>query len=181
MSWKGGFRTALCALPLAGLIAREANAIEIFTDASSASHMSDGLITLTQVGGRGGGARHGAAQRGMHTGAIHGGARYAGGAHRGAAHGNVTRTTNRNVTRNVNRSVHHYSYRDGYGHRGAVVWAGRPGWYSWAPGGAVAAGAALGFVTAATAGAWAGAPPQPGLCWYYTDPSRRKGFWDICS
>ena len=20
----------------------------------------------------------------------------------------------------------------------------------------------------------------PGLCWYYTDPSRRQGFWDAC-
>ncbi|WP_156898110.1 hypothetical protein [Methylocapsa acidiphila] len=46
--------------------------------------------------------------------------------------------------------------------------------YYWAP------GAAIGFVTAATAAAWASAPPQPGLCWYYTDPSRRNGFWDTC-
>ena len=27
---------------------------------------------------------------------------------------------------------------------------------------------------------WAGAAPGPGLCWYYTDPSRRQGFWDAC-
>jgi len=60
------------------------------------------------------------------------------------------------------------------------VWVSRPSWYRWAPGGAVAAGAAIGFVTAATAAAWAGAPPQPGLCWYYTDPSRTQGFWDVC-
>lgn len=72
--------------------------------------------------------------------------------------------------------------------RGAVVrpgvvrpgrWA-RPGWYRWPPGGAIAAGAALGFVAAGTAVAWAGAPPAPGYCWYYTDPSRRQGFWDAC-
>lgn len=72
--------------------------------------------------------------------------------------------------------------------RGAVVRPGvvrpgawvRPTWYRWAPGGAIAAGAALGFVTAATAVAWAGAPPAPGYCWYYTDASRQQGFWDVC-
>jgi hypothetical protein len=46
--------------------------------------------------------------------------------------------------------------------------------------GAIAAGAAIGFVAAATAAAWAGAPPAPGYCWYYTDPSRTQGFWDVC-
>jgi predicted RecA/RadA family phage recombinase len=63
------------------------------------------------------------------------------------------------------------------GRRGG--WA-RPGWYRWPAGGAVAAGAAIGFVSAATAAAWAGAAPAPGMCWYYTDPSRRQGFWDYC-
>jgi len=58
-------------------------------------------------------------------------------------------------------------------------WA-RPANYWWRPGGAVAAGAAIGFVTAATAYAWAGAPPSPGMCWYYTDASRTNGFWDAC-
>jgi hypothetical protein len=61
--------------------------------------------------------------------------------------------------------------------RGAWV---RPSRYWWRPGGAVAAGAALGFVTAATAVAWAGSPPAPGYCWYYTDASRQQGFWDVC-
>ena len=62
---------------------------------------------------------------------------------------------------------------------GGVRWA-RPGWYRWPRGGAIAAGAAVGFVTAATAAAWAGAAPAPGMCWYYTDPSRTQGFWDYC-
>jgi hypothetical protein len=56
----------------------------------------------------------------------------------------------------------------------------RPGNYWWRPGGAIAAGAAIGFVTAATAAAWAGPAPGPNMCWYYTDPSRRQGFWDVC-
>ena len=72
--------------------------------------------------------------------------------------------------------------------RGAVVHRGvatpgrwmRPARYTWRPGGAIAAGAAIGFVAAATAAAWAGAPPAPGYCWYYTDPSRTQGFWDVC-
>lgn len=71
--------------------------------------------------------------------------------------------------------------------RGAVVRPGYAGggvrWvrpYRWPRGGAIAAGAAIGFVTAATAAAWAGSPPAPGMCWYYTDPSRTQGFWDYC-
>jgi hypothetical protein len=68
--------------------------------------------------------------------------------------------------------------------RGAVVRPGvarpggwvRPAHYHWRAGGAIAAGAAIGFVAAATAAAWAGSPPAPGYCWYYTDPSRTQGF-----
>ena len=67
--------------------------------------------------------------------------------------------------------------RPGYG-GGGVRWA-RPA-YGWPRGGAIAAGAAIGMVTAATAAAWAGAAPAPGMCWYYTDPSRTQGFWDYC-
>ena len=64
----------------------------------------------------------------------------------------------------------------GYGAR----WA-RPGWYRWGPGGAIAAGAAIGFVAAAGAAAYAtSVAPAPGMCWYYTDPYRRAGFWDYC-
>ena len=68
--------------------------------------------------------------------------------------------------------------RPGY-RGGGVRWA-RPAAYGWPRGGAIAAGAAIGVVTAATAAAWAGAAPAAGLCWYYTDPSRTQGFWDYC-
>ena len=75
-------------------------------------------------------------------------------------------------------------YRGGGVYRGGAVvrgggWA-RPGRYWWRPGGAIAAGAAIGFVTAATAAAWAGPAPAPNMCWYYTDASRTQGFWDYC-
>jgi hypothetical protein len=66
-------------------------------------------------------------------------------------------------------------------YHGGARWGGwaRPA-YRWGPGGAIAAGAAIGFVGAATAAAWAGAAPGPNLCLYYTDPSRTQGFWDAC-
>jgi hypothetical protein len=72
--------------------------------------------------------------------------------------------------------------RPGVVRAGAVRPGGwvRPAHYRWRPGGAIAAGAAIGFVAAASAAAWAGAPPAPGYCWYYTDPSRTQGFWDVC-
>ena len=103
-------------------------------------------------------------------------------AHRGNFHGanrHVNRNVNRNINRNVNRNVYRNVNRNVYraGHWGA--WA-RPGRYYWPVGGAVAAGAALGFVSAAAAASWAGTAPGPNLCWYYTDPSRRQGFWDAC-
>ncbi len=78
-------------------------------------------------------------------------------------------------------------YRGGaYGYHGGVYRAGayggwaRPGWYRWGPGGAIAAGAAIGVLATGAAIAYAGQPPAPGLCWYYTDPSYRSGFWDAC-
>jgi hypothetical protein len=75
-----------------------------------------------------------------------------------------------------------WGYRGGSAvvRRGGAVVGGRPANYWWPAGGAIAAGAAIGVVTAATAAAWAGAAPAPGYCWYYTDPSHRQGFWDVC-
>ena len=78
------------------------------------------------------------------------------------------------INRNIVRTG---PYRGGRWAGGAWV---RPGWYRWRPGGAIIAGAAIGFVAAGAAYAWAGDPPAPGYCWYYTDPSQQDGFWDIC-
>jgi len=50
----------------------------------------------------------------------------------------------------------------------------------WPPGGAVAAGAAIGFIAGAAAVSVAGAAPKPGYCWYYTNPQKTTGFWDLC-
>lgn len=55
--------------------------------------------------------------------------------------------------------------------------------YRWRPGGAIIAGAAIGFLSAAAVGTYyytVPRPPRPDLCWYYTDASRLNGFWDFC-
>jgi hypothetical protein len=113
---------------------------------------------------------------------------YRGGAYRGGAYRGGYRGVNRAVVVNrgvrvnravvVNRGVAGRGlYRGGYVYRGGP-WV-RPRNYWWPVGGAIAAGAALGMVAASSA-AWAGQPPGPGYCWYYTDPSQRQGFWDQC-
>ena len=109
-----------------------------------------------------------------------------GGVHGGYHGGHNTVNVNRNV--HVNGGYHggpgyHGGgvHRAGVGYHGGVyrgAWVGRP--YRWAPGGAIAAGAAIGVIAYGASVAWAPPPPQPGLCWYYTDPSQRNGFWDTC-
>lgn len=75
------------------------------------------------------------------------------------------------------------------GNRGAVVVpraAVRPGVVVvnprryWPAGGAIAAGAAIGFIAGAAAASVAGTPPKSGMCWYYTDSTKKTGFWDVC-
>ena len=90
---------------------------------------------------------------------------------------NFNHNANVNVNRNVNVNGHCQHWNGGYcgNYHG--------GWnrsYGWLPGGAIATGAAIGFIAAGTAVAWAPPPPYPGLCWYYTDASQQNGFWDSC-
>jgi hypothetical protein len=102
---------------------------------------------------------------------------------------NISRNVNRNISRNVyvnrNVRVNRAVVTGGRGlYRGAHYWHGgrrwvRPRNYWWPVGGAIAAGAAIGVIAASSA-YWAGAAPAPGYCWYYTDPSMRQGFWDVC-
>lgn len=57
----------------------------------------------------------------------------------------------------------------------------RPAGYWWHPGMAVLSGAAIGFASAAAARAYVNSqPPAPGYCWFYTNPQRTQGFWDVC-
>ena len=81
----------------------------------------------------------------------------------------------------IHRPAHRPAVAPPIAKRTVVIGAGhRPVHPWWRPGGAIAAGAAIGFVVGATAAAWAGPPPGPTYCWFYTDPSRTNGFWDIC-
>src|SRR5271155_5050038 len=155
-------KSACVAIALLGLSAPQAGAIELQGSNPSAL-LSDSVISKAFVAHRGatavgprGGVYHrgGTAVGGYRGGAYRGGGAYGyhgGGVYRGAG-----------------------VYRGGYG-----GWA-RPSWYRWGAGGAVAAGAALGVLATGAAVAYAGQPPAPGLCWYYTDPSYRQGFWDAC-
>lgn len=150
-------KSACVAIALSGFSSPPAGAIEMQGSNPSAL-MTDGMISKVVV------VHRGATVRGPRGGVYHRGGTYRG--YPGAYRGGV--------------------YRGGYGYHGGVYrggyyggWA-RPGWYRWAPGGAIAAGAALGVLAAGAAIAYAGQPPGPGLCWYYTDPSYRAGFWDAC-
>jgi hypothetical protein len=150
---------ACVAIALSGFSPPQAGAVEMMQGSDLAPLMSDGMVSkvvvhrgVTRVGPRGGV---------YHRGGTYSGGAYRGGAYRGGVyHGGVYRGAG--------------VYRGGYG-----GWA-RPGWYRWGPGGAIAAGAAIGVLATGAAIAYAGQPPAPGLCWYYTDPSYRQGFWDAC-
>ncbi len=126
----------------------------------------------------GGGRRGGFAGGGGHRGG------FAGGGHRGGFAGGGRRGGFAGGGQRGGYAYHGRTWRGAGGwHGGGYRWGG--GWYRpvgafWGVGGAVAAGAALGFVSSAAAASWAGAPPGDGYCWYYTDASKTKGFWDVC-
>jgi hypothetical protein len=141
--------------------APQAEAIEVYGAGSAVTQLDDGLFV--QARGGGGHARHGGGGHVAHRGNVH------------VANRHVSRNVNRNVNRNVSRNVNRNVNRSRHGGN----WA-RPGGYWWPAGGAVAAGAALGFISAAAAASWAGAAPGPNLCWYYTNPSQQQGYWDAC-
>ena len=163
--------TTFAALALSAVVPMSAQAMPL--GATKSIERPDGVVEQARAGrggggGGGGGYRGGGAYRG--GAAVRGGAVYRGGsAYRGGAavRGGAV-------------------YRGGAVVRGGAVYRGRggawarPGRYWWPRGGAIAAGAAIGFVTAATAAAWAGPAPAANMCWYYTDPSRTQGFWDVC-
>jgi hypothetical protein len=150
-------KIACVAIALSGFSPPQAGAIELLGSNPSAQ-LSEGMISKAYI------AHRGVTRVGPRGGVYHRGGTVGGyGGYRG---GGV--------------------YRGGYGYRGGGVYRGgyggwaRPGWYRWGPGGAIAAGAAVGVLAAGAAAAYAGAAPAPGLCWYYTDPSYRNGFWDAC-
>jgi hypothetical protein len=106
-----------------------------------------------RVGG-GGGARAANVSRGHHRTA------------------NVNRNVNRNVSRNVN--VNRNIARVGVG--GAVVRPVRP-WVRRPYYGTVIAGVTLGTIIAAST---IPAAPSSDLCWFWSNSSHTRGYWDYC-
>jgi hypothetical protein len=146
-------KSVCVAIALSGFSAPPAGAMEMVQGSGPGAGLYDGWISKAVV------VHRGATFRGpgggvYHRGMTYGHAPYRGGVYRGGAYG-----------------YHGGAYRYG-------GWT-RPG-YRWGPGGAIAAGAAIGVLAAGAAIAYAGQPPAPGLCWYYTDPGYRAGFWDAC-
>jgi len=88
--------------------------------------------------------------------------------------GGVNRNINRNVNINRNANINRNIARVGVG--GVAVGAVRP-WVRRPYFGTVVAGVTLGTIIAATA-----IPPVPssGLCWYWSNSSRTRGYWDYC-
>jgi hypothetical protein len=145
------------------------------------------IVEVAERGGRGGGA--GAGRAGMNRGSAginrgadinRGGLNRAGFDRGGVDRGGVDRAANVNRT-NINRdvNVNRGAFAQGAG-RYPNNWR-RPANYWWPVGGAIAAGAAIGYLGSNAAYAYAGSSaPGPGYCWYYTDQSRTQGFWDVC-
>jgi hypothetical protein len=107
---------------------------------------------------RGGGARTANLNRGHH------------------ANRNVNRNVNRNANRNVNRNVNVNRNIARVGVGGAVVRPVRP-WVRRPYYGTVIAGVTLGTIIAAST-----IPPAPSsdLCWYWSNSSHARGYWDYC-
>jgi len=78
---------------------------------------------------------------------------------------NVDRNVNRNVDRNVNRNTNVVV-------RPVRTWTRRP-YY-----GTVVAGVTLGTIIAAST---VPAAPADNLCWYWSNSSHSKGYWDYCT
>jgi hypothetical protein len=59
-------------------------------------------------------------------------------------------------------------------------WGGGGGGGHWHNGAWIPFAVGFGILGAAAAAAAYGAPPQPGMCWYYNDPTHTSGHWDYC-
>ena len=80
---------------------------------------------------------------------------------------NASKNVNRNVNKNVNRNVNVHVKNRSYGWRGA----------RW---GAVAFGVTMGAIITVAANT-PPYPPDPSLCWTWTNASLTQGYWYYCS
>jgi hypothetical protein len=150
--------STLLALQLAPYEARSAPAMPLDVAAIGGNAGEDALTAFARraVGGAGG-ARTASVNRGHHV-------------NRNA---NINR--NVNVNRNVNRNVNVNRAVVGVGGVG-VVRPVRP-WVRLPYYGTVVAGVTLGTIIAAST-----IPPAPSseLCWYWSNSSKTRGYWDYC-
>jgi hypothetical protein len=85
------------------------------------------------------------------------------------------------LTTTVQYGRHRHGYRPPGYHRWHKHHMAYRGWHRRPYYGRVIGGIALGTLLAGSAYyAYAGAPPAPGLCWYWADRYERQGYWDYC-
>ena len=76
---------------------------------------------------------------------------------------------------------HRHGYRPPGYHRWHKHHMAHRGWHRRPHYGRIIGGVALGTLLAGSAYyAYAGAPPAPGLCWYWADRYEERGYWDYC-
>jgi hypothetical protein len=88
---------------------------------------------------------------------------------------NVRTTRTTNVRRRANGSVNRRTNVNRRVVRPVRPWVRRP-YY-----GRVVAGVALGSVIWATSAGIVPAAPGPNLCWYWSNDSKTRGYWDYCT
>jgi hypothetical protein len=164
--------STILALPLlASHGAQSAPSMRVDPASIAGAASEEALTAFARRGGGGGGGGGGARTANVSRGHV---------ANRSV---NVNHNINRNVNRNVNRNanvnrnvnINRNIARVGVGGVGLVrpvrPWVRRP-YY-----GTVVAGVALGTIIAATSVPTA---PGPDLCWYWSNSSQTRGYWDYC-
>jgi hypothetical protein len=94
-------------------------------------------------------------------------------------------STTVDVSKSLTTEVQHRRHRRGYRPQGYARWHGHHlshrRWSRRPHYGRIIGGIAIGSLLAGSAYyAYAGAPPAPGLCWYWADPYETRGYWDYC-
>lgn len=154
---------AVLVLPLGGLGSSSATALPLPTGSALSQQVGEsGLVGKVR---RGGGGHH----------VARGGRGHAVRRSSTVRRTNVHRGADVRVNRRTNVRVNNHRANVARRHvRPVRPWVRRP-YY-----GRVVAGVALGSIIVATAGV-VPAAPGPNLCWYWSNSSMTRGYWDYCS
>jgi len=97
------------------------------------------------------------------------------------AAGDAAREVSGSLVTDVQYGRHRRGYRPPGYHRWHKHHMAYRGWHRRPHYGRIIGGVALGTLLAGSAYyAYAGAPPAPGLCWYWADRYEERGYWDYC-